>query len=46
RGPWWRSSSTGERRRSCRGGVEFLLGGLLLGEHLLGGGEYRACLSS
>ncbi|MCI84308.1 hypothetical protein A2U01_0105585 [Trifolium medium] len=40
RGPWWRSSSTRECRRLCRGGREFLLGGLLLGERLLG--EYRA----
>ncbi|MCI75566.1 hypothetical protein A2U01_0096835, partial [Trifolium medium] len=34
KGPWWSSSSTGERWRRCRGGGEFLLGEFLLGECL------------
>ncbi|MCI63502.1 hypothetical protein A2U01_0084759, partial [Trifolium medium] len=31
KGPWWRSSSTGEQWRRCRRGGKFLLGEFLLG---------------
>ncbi|MCI83618.1 hypothetical protein A2U01_0104894, partial [Trifolium medium] len=49
RGPWWRSSSTGECHRLCRGGGEFLLGERLLGEYCARlssrRGEFRGALS-